>query len=41
MIVWGSSIDIGRCLVKVEWVVKKKCEFISIDDDDEVDEINC
>lgn len=40
VIVRGSSIDTGRCLVKAERAVKKKCELISTDDDDEVDEIN-
>ena len=33
--VTGSNIDTDRCLVKAERAVKKKCELISNDDDEE------
>jgi len=41
VVVRGSNIDTDRCLVKAERAVKKKCELISNDSEDEVvEEIN-
>jgi len=40
VVVRGNNVDTDRCLVKAERAVKKKCELISNDSDDEFEEVN-
>lgn len=40
VVVRGSNIDTDRCLVKAERAVKKKCELLTNESDDEVEELN-